>query len=77
MVFLRFAMQSRGGDIDLTAGVSERYWARDVREVLFKLYKGVGGVGTLIGERTSLPGEGREEDVDDDGERDGEGGVGW
>ena len=70
-------MQSRGGDIDLTAGEPERYWARVVKEVLFKLYEGVGGVGTLIGERTGLAGEGREEDVDDDGERDGEGGVGW
>ena len=70
-------MQSSGGDIDLTAGEPERYWARDLKEVLFKLHEGVGGVGTLIGERTGLPGEGREEAVDDDGERDGEGGVGW
>ena len=31
----------------------------------------------MIGEATGFPGEGREEEVDDDGDRDGEGGVGW
>ena len=69
-------MQSRGGDIDLTAGEPDRYWASVVKEVLFKLQEGVGGVGTLIGERTGLPGEGREEEVEDEGEREGDGGVG-
>lgn len=70
-------MQSKGGDIDLIEGDPERYWARVVKEVLFKLYEGVGGVGTLIGEGTGFPGEGKEDEVDEEGEREGEGGVGW
>jgi len=57
VVFLRLAMQSKGGDIDFIEGEPERYWARVVNEVLFKLYEGVGGVGTLIGEGTGFPGD--------------------
>ena len=42
------------------------------------LWEEVGGEGTLIGELwIGLPGEGREEEVDEEGEREGEGGVGW
>ena len=42
------------------------------------LWVEVGGEGTLIGELwIALPGEGREEDVEEEGEREGDGGVGW
>ena len=42
------------------------------------LWEEVGGEGTLMGELwIGLPGEGREEEVEEEGEREVEGGVGW